>query len=135
MRILRHRHTLAFITLLAFAMQGVIALAHTHVHTGAPGPLAAASVQKGGLATRAITYGLCRPDAARPCPPPAEHDDHNCPICWSVNLAGTAVFGVPPAVPLLKAPKAVPAPLRIAALLLDAARIHFRARAPPHAAA
>jgi hypothetical protein len=134
MRILRHRHTLALIALLAFAMQGVIAFAHTHVHTSAPGPLAAASV-KGGLAMRAITYGLCRPDAARPCPSPVQHDDRNCPICWSVNLAGTAVLAVPPVVLLPTAPKSVPAPQRIAALLLDAARTNFQARAPPRTVA
>lgn len=124
MRVLRHRHTLGLVALLALAMQALLALAHTHAHGHA---IAGAD----GLAKRAITYGICRVDE-RPCPPSAPHDDHTrCPLCWSMSLASAAVLHAPPALPLSHPRIAAPPPMRAAALVVGAPTVHFQARAPP----
>jgi hypothetical protein len=125
MRVLRQRHTLGLVTLLALAMQVVLALANTHTHK-----VSAA----GQLATRAITYGMCRVDAERPCPPPAPHDDHSkCPLCWAMGLASAAVLSAPPAIPLIHSRLALPPPVRTAAATLRISTVQFQARAPPRA--
>jgi len=127
MRILRHRHTLGIVALLALAMQAVLALAQTHTHTYA-------RAGSDDLAKRAITYGLCRADAQRPCPAPARHDDHSkCPLCWSMSVASTAVLSAPPAIPLVNPRIEPPPPVRMAARVQGLSTVHFQARAPPRA--
>jgi hypothetical protein len=125
MRVLRHRHTLGLIALLALAMQAVLALAHTHTHRVTAGS---------ELATRAITYGMCRVGAERQCPPPAPHDDHaKCPLCWSMSLASAAVPTAPPAIALIHPRVEAPLPVRIAARVQGVSSVQFQARAPPRA--
>jgi len=115
------------LTLLAIAMQVVLAFAETHSHT-----YAAAGTQ--ALAQRAITYGMCRVDAERPCPPPPLHDDHGqCAICGALSLAGSALLQVAPPLPLTHVPIGVPPPIRAAALVEGVSTVHFQARAPPRA--
>ena len=126
MRFFRRRSSLGFLTLLAFAMQAVLAFAETHAHTHS-------QMVAGKLATRAITYGACSQRAQHPCAPSVPHDDRgNCPICWSVNLATAAILNQPPVVltpPLrFSAPEPVPAVDAVAGV--DS--VHFQARAPPH---
>jgi hypothetical protein len=124
MRVFRHRHTLGLFTLFALAMQVVLSLAETHTHN-----MALAHAE--GLATRAFTYGLCRPSAERPCPAPTRHDDSKCSICVSIAAAGTAVFQAPPP-PLVRHEQVVPSPpARIDALPHGGETVHFQARAPP----
>jgi hypothetical protein len=129
MRIFRHRHTQIIVTLLAFAMQVVLALADTHTH-GTAHSFAMLHAD-GSLATRAATYGLCRAGPGKPCPAPVQHDDRNCPLCWSLAIAGTAVLSVPPPLPVRDVILAPPAPALVAALALDGETVHFQARAPP----
>ncbi len=124
MRVFRHRHTLGLFTLFALAMQVVLALAETHAHNPIPAHV-------GTLAARALTFGMCQTSAARPCPAPSRHDDSNCPLCWSIAAAGTAVFQAPPP-PIVPRQQFVPAPpTRIAALRTGGETVHFQARAPP----
>jgi hypothetical protein len=125
MRVFRRRHTLRLAALLAFAMQVVLAFAQTHTHSyGFAGSQA--------LAQRAITYGMCRVDAAHRCPPPAPHDDHGqCSICGALSLAGSALLYAPPALPLVHAPMGAPPPVRAVALVRGVSTVHFQARAPP----
>ncbi len=124
MRVFRHRHTLGFTALLALAMQVALVFANTHVHT--------ASLQRGdGIAARAITFGLCRADAGRPCPPPARHDDTKCSICWQIGLAGAAVLSLPPPLPMRQPQIEAPPPPRTVALAQGGESVHFQARAPP----
>jgi hypothetical protein len=124
MRVLRRRHTLGLFTLFALAMQLVLALAETHTHN-------TALAHGKDLAARAVTYGLCRPTAERPCPAPTQHDDSKCSICVSIAAAGTAVLQAPPP-PLVPHGKVVPLPpTRIAAFPHGGETVHFQARAPP----
>jgi hypothetical protein len=127
MRILRHRHTLGIVALLALAMQAVLALAQTHTHTYA-------RAGADDLAKRAITYGLCRADVQRPCPMPARHDNHSkCPLCSAIGLASAAVLSAPPAIPMVNPRLQLPPPLRIAEATHSISSVHFQARAPPRA--
>ena len=132
MRIFRHRHTQIVVTLLAFAMQAVLAFADTHTH-GAPRSVVTLHAD-GSFATRALTYGLCRVGPGKACPAPVQHDDRNCPLCASLALAGTGVVGVPPPLPVRDDIIAPPAPALVTALALDGETVHFQARAPPRLA-
>lgn len=125
MRVFRRRSTLGVLTLLAAAMQGVLAFAgmhaHPHPHTGA-----------GSLATRAITFGACRAGNERPCIPSCPHDDRaKCAICLSVSLASAAVLHPPPEVSFLPQPIAAPLPFQAAAFACGGESVQFQARAPP----
>ncbi len=127
MRVLRRRNSLGLVGLLALAMQAALVLAQTHVHTY----IATASE---GLAQRAVTYGMCRVQAERPCSPQAPHDDHGkCPICVSLSLASAAVLDAPPVIPLPALKFAMLAPVRAAESVRGVSSVHFQARAPPHA--
>jgi hypothetical protein len=127
MRVLRHRHTLGLMVLLALAMQAILAVAQTHTHS-----YTAAGAEK--ISNRAITYGICRAGTERPCPPTAPHDDHaNCPLCWSMSLASTAVLQAPPAIALVRPRVEAPPPVRITACVHVVSSVHFQARAPPRA--
>lgn len=125
MRVFRRRQTLGFLALLAVAMQGLLAFAHTHVHS--PAALRSAS-----LATRAITYGMCRADAERPCPPPARKDDHaGCSLCLAMSLGAAAVLQSPPTLPFAHQPMDLRAPVLATARTQGGESFHFQARAPP----
>ncbi len=125
MRVFRRRRTLRSLALLALAMQAVLAFAQTHTHSY--GFAAAQS-----LAQRAITSGMCRAAAERPCPPSAPHDDHGqCSICGALSLAGAALPQTPPPLPLIHAPLAAPPPTSAVALVEGVSSVHFWARAPP----
>lgn len=124
MRVFRNSHTLGFAALLVFAMQLALVFADTHVHV-------AQLARTQDLAARAITYGMCRPDAERPCPAPVQHDDSKCQICSAISLAGAALVSVPAPLPALLRIAAPPTPPRAAALVHGAGGIHFHARAPP----
>jgi hypothetical protein len=109
------------------ALQAALALAYTHVHTYT----VAASAD---LARRAITYGMCRAGAERPCPPQVPHDDHaKCSLCWSMNLVSTALLHAPPSIPLPHPEIGMLAPARAAASVHGVSSVHFQARAPPRA--
>ncbi len=126
MRVFRRRQTLRIAALLALAMQVVLAFAQTHTHSYG---FAGSRV----LAQRAITFGMCRADAAHPCPP-APHDDHEqCSICGALSLAGSALLYAPLALPLVHAPMGAPPPVRAVALVQGVSTVHFQARAPPRA--
>lgn len=130
MRFLRRRSALGCLALLAFAMQAVLALALTHAHTHRHAGFA------GGLETRAITYGACRSSAQHPCPLPVPHDDDsNCPICWSVSLATSAVLQQPPVIAVQPLQIDAPPPARVVAVVYGNETVHFQARAPPHLSA
>jgi hypothetical protein len=136
MRTLRHRPTLTLMALLAFALQAVVAFSHTHSHV--PGSFAAAQVksQVRTVAARAMTYGHCR--TAAPCTAPAHdqnHDERNCPVCWSASLASAALLGAPPALELPDAARGAPAPQPVAPQCCEARSALFQARAPPIVAA
>ncbi len=125
MRLLRHRHTLGILALLALAMQAVLAVAHTHAHTNA-------FADATHLSKRAITYGMCRVGAERPCPPPAPHDDHSkCPLCWSMGVASAAVLATPPAIALIYPRVELLPPVCTAMATPGVSTVHFQARAPP----
>lgn len=129
MRFFRRRSSLGLLAPLAFAMQAMLALAQTHVHTH---PLAQSQAAAGSLATRAITYGACAARAAHPCRPSIPHDDRgHCPVCWSVNLASSAILHQPPAIPHLPPRFAAPPPLRAVHFSCGDESVHFQARAPP----
>jgi hypothetical protein len=124
MRVLRRRFSLGFLALLAVAMQVVLAFADTHTHAHAPAA--------GKLATRAITYGACGVRSQHPCAPTAPHDDRgNCPICWSVSLASTAILQPPPAPPTPPTQFAAPQAFPALPILAGDERVYFQARAPP----
>jgi hypothetical protein len=124
MRVLRRRFSLGILALLAAAAQIVLAFADTHTHSHSP--------IAGKLATRAITYGACVVRSQHPCPPTVPHDDPgNCPICWSVNLASTAILQQPPALPAPPARFTAPAPAPALAFLAGNENVYFQARAPP----
>jgi hypothetical protein len=124
MRVFRRRSSLGFLALLAFAMQAVLVFAQTHTH-------AHMSAVAGKLATRAITYGACIPRAQQPCAPSVPHDDGNCQICWSVNLATAAILHKPPVVPTPPARFAAPEPVKAVHALAGGESVYFQARAPP----
>jgi len=125
MRVFRRRQSLGLIALLALALQAALAFAHTHAHSYAVSDAEA-------LAQRAVTYGMCRAVAERPCPPQVpQHDESHCPICWSLSLARAAVLDAPPAVPLPAPEFAMLAPARTAAPVGGVTSVHFQARAPP----
>jgi hypothetical protein len=125
MRVFRRRQTLGLVALLALAMQVVLAFAETHTHTYG-------FAHAEGLAHRAITYGMCRADLGRPCPPPAQHDDHGqCSICGALSLAGAALPQAPPPLPLGLVPLGTPLAIPAVALVQGISTVHFQARAPP----
>jgi hypothetical protein len=127
MRAFRRRHSLGIVALLALALQAALAFAHTHAHTYAVSG-------SDGLAQRAITYGMCRAQAERPCAPQApQHDHAKCPICWSMSLASAAVPHAPPSIPLRHPEIAVLAPAPAAAPVRGVSSVQFQARAPPRA--
>ncbi len=125
MRVFRRRNVLGYAALLALAMQGMLAFAHTHTHAyGFAGAT--------GLMARAVTSGMCRAGVERPCPPQAPHNDNSsCPICWSVSLASAVVLQPPPIVPLPRPLTEAPAPVRFVAFSCPGATVHFQARGPP----
>lgn len=130
MQFLRRRSAMGCLALLAFAMQAALALALTHAHTHRHAGFA------GGLETRAITYGACRSSAQHPCPLPVPNDDDsNCPICWSVSLATSAVLQQPPVVSFQPPQFDAPPPARVVAVAYGNETVHFQARAPPHLSA
>jgi len=60
------------------------------------------------------------------------HDDRgNCPICWSVSLASTAILHQPPALPTPPARFSTPPPAPALPFLAGSDSVYFRARAPP----
>lgn len=125
MRVLRHRRYLGCLAIFVFAMQVVLAFAQTHTH----------SVARAGLdqlASRAITFGMCRPGADKPCPAPAQHDDHGtCQLCSSMALASTGVLQAPPVILPRRPIVLVPGPARVVALVDGEPYRLFQARAPP----
>lgn len=125
MRVLRHRTYLGCFAVFVFAMQLVLAFAQTHTHS-----LARTGLDR--LASRAITYGMCRPNTEKPCPAPARRDDHSkCQLCVSMAMASTGVLQAPPVILPRQPVIAVPGPVRAVALVDDAPFRHFQARAPP----
>lgn len=127
MRVFRRRQSLGFVALLALALQAALAFGHTHAHSYAVSDAE-------GLAQRAVTYGMCRAVAERPCPPQVPHDDHaKCPICWSMSQASSTVLAVPPAMPLRHPKVVMLAPAPTAAPVRGVLSVHFQARAPPRA--
>lgn len=125
MRVFRRRSTLGLFALLALAMQALVAFAHTHVH-------ALTTARADSLATRAVTYGMCRAESERPCPPPARHDDHaKCPTCWSMSLAAAAVLQAPPAITSLQCRARTLSAVSTAGVLQAGETVHFQPRAPP----
>jgi hypothetical protein len=132
MRVFRRRHTPGFSVLLVLAMQLSLVFAQAHVHTA---PFASVN----GLATRAITFGMCRIGTERTCPAPGSHgdgshEDGKCEICSAIGLAGAGLLSVTTPVLVRQIEAAPPAPLRMAALVQEAGSAHFQARAPPHRA-
>lgn len=125
MRALRHRHYLRGLAMLVFAMQALLAFAHTHTH----------SLSRSGpdrLAVRAITYGMCRPGGEKPCPPAPKHDEHQtCSICWTVAMAGPGLLASPPAILPRHARAMIAAPVRISGLTGSEPNSSFEPRAPP----
>jgi hypothetical protein len=125
MRVFRRRSSLGCLTLLAAAMQVVLAVAHTHAHTHF-------QMGAGSLAARAITFGACRAGSEQPCIPSCPHDDRaKCATCLSVSLASAAVLNAPPAVPVLPQRIAAPLPFQVRAFIGGGESVHFQARAPP----
>lgn len=124
MRAFRHRRLLVCLAMLVFAMQGLLAFAHTHTHSSRAAGL--------GLAARAITYGMCRLGSEKPCPPPAQRNDHaKCQICSLMALASAGVLELPPVITPRQSFGTTPGPIASAQLVESAAARHFQARAPP----
>ena len=118
MRFLRRRSEFVVLAMLALAAQ--ILLSFGHSHAGHAGDRIAASQCRAFLP----------PAAEQPCVP--HHDDDNgCAICWMMGVAGAAVLGAPPAIPV---PMLVGGSLSLArqdlSLPSDAAAA-FQARGPP----
>lgn len=125
MRVLRHRQFLGCLAMLVFAMQGILAFAHTHTHSYP-------RVGLERLAARAITYGMCKPGQETPCRPAVPHKDHGkCEICWSMAMASTGVLQPPPLIVPREPLFVLIEPDRIARLIGGEAHRHFQARAPP----
>jgi hypothetical protein len=127
MRVSRSRFRLVWLTLIAFSVQiGVAALHHHH------------DVNRGSdFAARAITAGICGPESGRPCTPDRNRHTHDdCVLCWASAIAANSLEPSPSLT--------VPTPPLADGARLDAPdaaavdrihRDHFRARAPPAAAA
>lgn len=83
----RLRLKLLWLALFAFGVQMVVADFHHHVSRGS------------GIASRAITAGMCRPSNDRPCAP-HQNDHDGCVLCWATAIAATSLtpvsFDMPP---------------------------------------
>ena len=82
---------------------------------------------QGGVAAfacRAVVHPGCKPAV------PNDHRNE-CPMCWSVAMAGTGVLPAATAVALDAPPFSMPAPPRVAHALPEVTTANFQARAPP----
>jgi hypothetical protein len=87
MRLLRRRTELGYLALFALAVQ--LALSFSHVHG------AWASRENAPLACRTFY----QPAADHGCP--LNKTDHKgCAVCWTISLAGSALFATPPVLAL-----------------------------------
>ncbi|MBS0250300.1 MAG: hypothetical protein JSR78_04470 [Proteobacteria bacterium] len=77
----RLRLKLLWLALFAFGVQMAVADFHHHVSPGS------------GIASRAITAGMCRPSNARPCAP-HQNDHDGCVLCWATAIAATSLTPV-----------------------------------------
>ena len=134
----RRSLSLGSVVLLAVAMQAALVMAQMHVHAHPHGPAGLYAAAHAGEASGARAWAksvvafACRAVERDACPPVAPHDHRNdCPMCWSLAVAGSGVQPTPAAVSL-------EAPRRQALMLLQVvdrmpvrAGINFQARAPP----
>ena len=138
MHYFRRSLSLGSVVLLAVAMQATLLMAQMHVHAHSHGvaSLYAAARAGQGPAARAwaksVVAFACRAVERDACPPVVPHDHRNdCPMCWSLAVAGSGVLPAPAAVSL-------EAPRHQALMLLQVvdrlpvrAGTNFQARAPP----
>jgi len=138
MHYFRRSLSLGSVVLLAVAMQATLLMAQMHVHAhphGAASLYAAARAGQGPAArawAKSVVAFACRAVERDACPPVVPHDHRNdCPMCWSLAVAGSGVLPAPAAVSL-------EAPRHQALMLLQVvdrlpvrAGTNFQARAPP----
>ena len=118
---LRQRHAIAWLALVALAMQFALSLGHVHDIFAA----------RGGQTT-IFASSSCDTGKVLSCDPglPA-HDDNSCFVCWLLSFAGSTV---PPALVVLFVPSLLAGlwyRSRAATLQNRAKASPFRARAPP----
>ncbi|MFA5901973.1 MAG: hypothetical protein WC829_22990 [Hyphomicrobium sp.] len=127
MRFLRRRSSPILIALLAIAMQATAMLAHMHVHGHAHGHAA--------VGARAWAQGVvslaCRSFVRQGCPAVPQQPERDCPMCYALAAAGTAVLPIVIQVRSAPQPYEVLQPPRIAVPLTAPTTAHFQARAPP----
>lgn len=124
MRFFRHRSKLGWLPLLALAVQGALAFAHSHEHV-TPRPQQ--------LEARAMTFGACPPGIDEPCAPAHRHNDQvDCAICWATHLAGSGLLATAPTLERVVEPSTTQLALLRDADLRGNASVQFQARAPPH---
>jgi hypothetical protein len=130
MRFFRRRSSPGLVALLAVAMQAGLILAQTHVHSHVH---AGAGVNAGAKAwAQGVAAFACRAVVHPGCKPAVPNDHRNeCPMCWSVAMAGTGVLPAATAVALDAPPFSMPAPPRVAHALPEVTTANFQARAPP----
>lgn len=140
MHFFRRSLSLGSVVVLAVAMQAGVLLAQMHVHAHSPaarGLYSAARAGEGTSATvwaRSIIAVACRAGERDRCPPAAPHDHRSdCPMCWSLALAGSGVLPAPAAVSLAAPRHPAPTPLRVVDRVPVRTAADFQARAPPMA--
>ena len=138
MHYFRRSLSLGSVVLLAVAMQAAVLMAQMHVHAHAHGGahLYAAARAGHGLGARAwgksVVAFACRAVERDACPPVVPHDHRNdCPMCWSLAMAGSGVLPAPAAVFLAAPPHQAMTPLRVVDRVPVRAGANFQARAPP----
>jgi hypothetical protein len=119
----RLRPSFGYLALFALAFQAAMALGHIHTHK---------HPRADSLDSRAITYGACAP-TERPQCPPADHDDNEtaCAICWSMQVAKSAVLDPPLAIKLPSNIVEAHRPIPSAVSTRSNDTVHFQARGPP----
>lgn len=105
------------LALIALCVQ--LAVSFGHVHFDADHDVVGASGQ----------YLGADPDH---CPLPAhDEDEHDCPICQAMSLAGSAVVPLSPEIALPVLFEVKPEPLRLVQIAVSETARNFQARAPP----
>lgn len=137
MHFFRRSLSLGSVVLLAVAMQAAVLVAqmHVHAHPHAASLYSAARAAHGSGArvwAKSVIAFACRAVERDRCPPVAPHDHRNdCPMCWSLALAGSGVLPAPAMVSLAAPRHQALIPQRVVDRVPVRTASNFQARAPP----